>query len=176
MEIVNGLELYHVRRLEYGFLEKGQIIDFGSTANRFWGIYEGSKELPLYDDIPYLKSVATYYWKYLRESVFEEVRLKEFPKLPSRQTCLFLADSHYLSKWIHHLNCSDFEIYKMKLTGNLQKCDASLIDIHPNNKNVVRDLARRYYSGEIVSNSEKIEYLFEGKAEIIGKVNLNVFN
>jgi len=167
LEYVEDYELFHIRDIKYGRMKIGQVYEFGHSINGFYGIYDTSPELPLCDDLNHLKNVATYYWKFLRETVIEEVRLDNFSNYPSRQTCLFVTDDKHVNDWIQHLKYANIEIYKMKLSGKLHKCDATLIDIHPNNKIVVRELAEKYWGGEITQNSNKVEYLFEGKAELV---------
>lgn len=167
MKTVAGVELYHIRNLKYGEFKLGDKLDFGDSNNEYFDVYNKSPEYPLYDDVGYLKSVATYYWKYLRETTFEETRKEQYPDHPSRQTSLFLTDENHLENWLLTLEYSNLKVYKFKLNGKLHQCDATLVDIHPHNRTVVKEFAERYYSGEILPNSNKVEYLFEGTAEVI---------
>lgn len=167
MKEVNGIELYHIWNTNKGFLKIGQVLSYGNV-NNFKKIYENEKQMPLYNDINYLKGVSNYFWKFFRESIIEDIRYEFYPEYPSRQSGLFLTDLSYVSSWVDNLNYNNhYQLVKLRLKGKLHKCDASLIDIHPNNSNVISELAHKYWSGEITGNSQKIEYVFEGTAEVI---------
>lgn len=167
------MELYHIRK--NGTLEIGQIIKSGESYNGYYGIYENGPELPLINDIQRLKEISTYYWHFFRETILEEVRKEKYPEYPSRQTGLFLTDVRSLENWLSVLGYTNYQLVSMKLNGKLHACDATLIDIHPNNKAVVRELANRYWNGEIVDGSKKVEYIFEGTAEVTKIHTLNYY-
>ena len=59
---------------------------------------------------------------------------------------------------------------KLCLTGTIFKCDASYVEGNPIPLNEVRQNAEKYWQGQIIS-SEKLEYLFVGKARVVDIIN-----
>lgn len=125
-------------------------------------------------------SIIREYSMYVRERLFDDVRLKVDPDAPSRLKCLWLIPIDRLlpqrmSYWNNEIT-SDTQntakvIYKLSCTGNVFEADSSFIDLVSNAGRLgqVRELAERYWSGERYGTEqwEKQEVLFEGKVKVL---------
>lgn len=162
-------EYFHYNSLEKNrnqtMLEVGQTIETGSELNPFMSDYE-KMNVPITSDLNNLLQVITFYWHYTRERVLEDVRVELYPELPSRMRSLWLCDKENLDYWYNHFSNREYRVLKMVLEGNLSKHDATHIEGNPRSLIKLREDAKRYWSGEII-DSNKTEYLFEGKAKVV---------
>lgn len=106
--------------------------------------------------------------QYLREMIFEKVRLKSFPNLPSRldsiYMCLNETDSISYAK---QLNYIVYEVEFMESHGNILKADMSWIDYSLRKSyEELEDIAYKYFSGQS-TDRPFWEFLFDG--EVIAK-------
>lgn len=124
----------------------------------------------VFDSLLYSRKVA-------RELLYERVRIKLNPSLPSRLKCTWLCEREDVSTWI-----SDFSgvknswIFKVKATGNIFQADGSHIKIDTLRLSDFECDAENYWRGEPSKGKILPEILFEGKIEIIKKYsNLDEF-
>ena len=103
-----------------------------------------------------------------RELMFEEVRKELNINLPSRLKCLYVCKTkREIKNWINifsRTNKKDFQILKLKLTGDIFIGDASFILRQNISLNRKKEQAKMYWSGEKKDNIN--EYLFIGTAVV----------
>jgi hypothetical protein len=109
------------------------------------------------------------YTMLIRELIYEEVRNKYFPELPSRRHCAWLCDEDALELWKNTLG-RDCDVYKVRATGNIHCCYAGGLDNDNINYNILFKKAFMYWKGECIGNPLEKEYLFEGEIEVLQKV------
>ncbi len=69
-----------------------------------------------------------YYLKYLREIIFEDIRIKHFNDRPSRLHGIWLCSEEEVEKWTDIIgHQTSVEIYKVVASGNIHHANASLI-------------------------------------------------
>lgn len=117
----------------------------------------------------YYKSIT----KLNQEIVFENVRKKINPELPSRFHCIWVVkELEELCSWIKILKPLPlrYRILKLKLTGNIHLTSGKLID-NEENKNIEKATENSigYWNMKSYPTEEQ-EYLFEGKFEIIDEI------
>ncbi|MFZ5968398.1 MAG: DUF2441 domain-containing protein [Bacillota bacterium] len=113
---------------------------------------------------------------YIRETIFEEVRMNYFPQLPSRKTCIWVCEKESIPYWWNIIG-GQKKIFKLQLTGVLHKADQKYLinDTLPHNE--IRAHAFNYWTGADGSNSIEEELLFEGIIKIIDEYqDINNFN
>ncbi|WP_368652359.1 DUF2441 domain-containing protein [Ornithinibacillus sp. 4-3] len=158
MEIVQERILYHINSIgnlnTYDKLKIGDIINTDvKQYNPFRASYETGHGKP------------EVYWRFAKEYVIEQKRIEINENLPSRWRCIWLSDEEHLPYWKTKVH-NNFQIVKMKLNGKLFSGDAHWVEAQPK---PFRDLSRYaefYWDGQIFRPG-KLEYLFEGKAEVI---------
>ena len=103
-----------------------------------------------------------------RELMFEEVRKELNINLPSRLKCLYVCKTkREIKDWINifsRTNKKDFQILKLKLTGDIFIGDASFILRQNISLNRKKEQAKMYWNGEKKDNIN--EYLFVGTAVV----------
>jgi len=101
-----------------------------------------------------------------QELIFENVRQEINPQLPSRQNCIWVTSTiKDACKWSDMFNCS--KILKLKLNGEIHKTNGKFIDINQNSDLYNARLnAEEYWKGND-DKGDEIEFLFEGKIEIL---------
>lgn len=109
-----------------------------------------------------------------REFALEEYRKKYFPNLPSRFHSIWLTDKKSLNHWLNAFDGSNRDLFELEVSGNLFKsCDdflptknETLIECFYNSEN--------YWNPNFKSpryDKNKVEYLFQGQARVLRKVN-----
>jgi hypothetical protein len=188
-------EFFHVTRtLPYnpnGPLSLGQTIRVGDQHNPFFAFFEGVRQygvttpsgLVQVKAIKYLKSVqrgeihsfefpriaaevAEHYLILARELILEEVRREIAPSVPSRKTCLWVADSASEAReWQKRLG-GNSKIARLQASGHVHRADASLLlgDSEPLSLTYTR--ANSYWRGEF-SEIPELETLFSGSARVV---------
>jgi hypothetical protein len=105
-----------------------------------------------------------------RELLAELVRVREFPKAPSRMTCLWVVESEADARaWADRMRPdAERRIVELRLTGTLLRCDAAWL-MKDTNSPYSRRLAdaKRYWSGDPCPRNSQSEILFEGEAEVV---------
>lgn len=98
----------------------------------------------------------------LRESVFENMRLRNFPHLPSRTNCLWLCDTessvHYWKSRIPQKGKK--RIFEVRIiNGKIHKAYEEHLTNDKNNISELEEKAWNYWSGK---GSGEYEFLFSG--------------
>lgn len=166
---VNDEVLYHINRKNslntYELLQIGDVIE---TSKKKFNPFRNSYEIgfQLFEQNPV--GSAQMYWRFTKEYIIEDTRLAINPNLPSRWYGLWLSDEEHLGYWeqMAIINKEKYQIVKMKLNGVLFEGDAHWIELSPAPLKKVRKNAYHYWSGYIFRPG-KMEYIFEGKAEVI---------
>ena len=117
-------------------------------------------------------SISDHFMQYARELIWEEVRSKNFPSLPSRLRCIWLAVSLDDAKiWAARMKLEkNFQILKVNADGNFHIADESFLvgDSEAYSKSV--ENAQRYWKGELNEGGLR-EVLFEGNLKVIDTVS-----
>lgn len=167
--------LYHINRKNglntYSLLQIGDVIE---TNKKKYNPFRNSYEICF---LPYEKEgeidadpieSAKTYWRFTKELAIEQTRISINPDLPSRWHGIWLSDEEHLGYWeqMALINKEKYQIVKMKLNGVLFEGDAHWIELSPTPLEKVREKAYYYWNG-CIFRPGKMEYIFEGKAEVI---------
>lgn len=159
LEIVQDKELYHIN--SKGIINTYELLKLGDVINteiREFNPFRASYEIGYGEpDI---------YWRFAKEYVIEQKRMEINENLPSRWRCIWLSDEERLPYWKEEVHNGNFQIVKMKLNGKLFLGDAHWIEGDPKPFGDLRRYAQYYWNGEVF-HPGKLEYLFEGEAEVI---------
>lgn len=178
-------------------LTKGQVLHVGQAHNPFFGFYETAIEYPITDHVTggivqvkaveWLKrvkagtiapasiqmlahiaqDVTMHYVILSRELIMEEIRSKEFADEPSRQTCLYTAETlTEAKKWNATLGGVG-TVCELTCTGTVCRADSRLLLTDSEPLSVTRDRARQYWRGDLGSNPY-METLFVGDITVTG--------
>lgn len=116
--------------------------------------------------------IASHFVMFARELIWEQIRKEEFPKLPSRQRCIWLIpDLDGVRYWIGRLNMSNpFQVVEVNAEGSIHIGDERLLlgDSEPLNETFQK--CRKYWNGDIINN-QHTEIIFEGKLTITKVIN-----
>lgn len=177
MEYIQDQKFYHIQILRPDLRQWniGETIFIGDTKNPFLGYYDTcqfyeSDNISDPDKIILLTNVLGEYIQFVRETVFEEVRQKHFPQLPSRQRCLWLIPDtqkfpEALNFWLNKLITQDqqYRILRLNCSGKLHYANQNFLSRHTGNFNLFREKAFKYWSGfDTDKDRADIECLFEG--------------
>ncbi len=102
---------------------------------------------------------------YIREEIFEEIRFKYFPELPSRKTCIWVFEKQSAKYWNDTLK-DGFEFYKLELTGILHKADQKYLHAEIISHEELKRRAFNYWTGCDGEKPIEQELLFEGIVNI----------
>jgi len=198
LEQVKDKIFFHINRKlqysKYDFLKKGEIIHIGKTFNPFFNYYEIRKEFPIdwpngittrnpamnflslvkagkinCPDLPNIShEIAEHFMLLARESIFENIRTKDFSDFPSRQRCIWLLrDEGEVAYWWKRLKCkSESQWVKLSATGKAFYADARFLhgDSEPISQSIAK--ARKYWRG-VVSDIPELEAIFEGELRVL---------
>jgi hypothetical protein len=174
----------------------GDVIDIGGVSNPYFQFFEEQKktytittpdhvthnipgkhflnlvqkgEVNCPDIAGIAADLTQHFVSYVRELIWEDVRKSEFPHLPSRQRCIWLAADHQGVKyWLQNLGLDgqEFQIAKVKVQGRIHIASNEhlLCDSEPMLESLKR--ARQYWLG-IHDDPASREILFEGRLEIL---------
>ncbi|WP_196603451.1 DUF2441 domain-containing protein [Pectinatus haikarae] len=171
MEHIQDKIFYHIRVVttkEIPF-SLSKTYTFGKKLNNYYSFYESMSN----QTIPQL---ANEYIRYAQEMIFEEMRQKDFPSLPSRKTCLWLIpNSENLSqalvfwfKQMYNPTMSSLKILKFSCTGNIHYANQKYLTLNINDVKLLREDAVKYWQGDNAScDNIDTEVLFEGTAKVI---------
>ncbi len=131
---------------------------------RFVGaVAKGEVNSPNIAGIAY--DLAKHLVAYVRELVWEDLRKKEFPHLPSRQRCICLIPTLAGVKyWIKRMELSG-EYQVLRVQGRIHKASESFLlgDSEPMEETIRK--ARQYWLGVVEApNTEEI--IFEGRVRV----------
>jgi hypothetical protein len=113
------------------------------------------------------------YLKWIREEIFESVRIEMDDELPSRKHCIWICTKNDLQKWWDLFkNKPDKKILELKLEKpkRVHKGDGTLIEADTFSIEEYKSIAKRYWSEEL-NKFDEIEYSYEGAFEVINKFN-----
>lgn len=175
-------------------LKVGDEIDVGGSSNPYFGVWETmGKQVPVTQQdgstvhvhgVYFLKQVlagtmnagnlaqtavdlANHLAGHLMELVFEDVRRREFPHLPSRQRCVWLIPNQDgVRYWLQRMNVGgQFQVVRVRVQGRLHTASESyLIHDSVSQEELIR-LARQYWLG-IVEEAGTEEIIFEGRMRV----------
>jgi len=170
MEYVENKTFFHINSINSRnkrFLRVGDKLNIGENYNPYREGYEYGFGL-VTNDIQVLLGTITLYWHFTIETIFEEERIKINPELPSRMKSLWLSNESCIPYWQEKIiqGSQDTQVIKLKVSGKILACDAHWVELQPTPLKKVRENARHYWNG-IIKNKDKVEYLFEGSAEVI---------
>lgn len=106
---------------------------------------------------------------YLRELIWEDVRRREFPHLPSRQRCIWLVPTlSGIGFWLKRMGVEgDYRVLRLRVQGRIHTASEIhlLGDAEPLTKAI--EMARQYWLG-IVEDASTQEVIFEGRIRVVG--------
>lgn len=169
MEYVEDKIFYHI-----GNLIAGKSYETSEKLNPFYDYFNHfGYASPL--DFEHMKKLISDYQLYIRERIFEDVRLESFPELPSRKTCFWLIPVDHFQERIAYWSkalASDKRIYKVSCTGFIHVADEAFLASRFGYLPSYRDDAYKYWSGESKSDSfVHQEVLFKGKLDVLQEIN-----
>lgn len=108
----------------------------------------------------------------MREFAMEEVRKKEFPKLPSRFRCMFLSENedtclHNLEGFIKRGAGKNLQVIKVKVNGEAHFVKSFGITRSGLSFNEYKKEAVKYWSQDQNSKAATKEILFVGDVEVV---------
>jgi hypothetical protein len=102
-----------------------------------------------------------------RELVFEEVRQKLFPRLPSRQRCIWVAPDEASARvWQGTLD-DTARLFGVRLAGHTHRADARWVGTDTRSLRDIRAFAERYWTGTNGVASPADEVLFVGTVTVV---------
>ena len=128
-----------------------QVSNFEVTQNNITFLYEN------------LKSISKETAFYIREQVFEDIRQKYYPSLPSRQKCLWVSEYDQIPYWKTMKEDCRRSLLTLELSGELFCVDEHWLTADTFSSVVYSERAKRYWAGEM-SPAPRKEFLFYGKA------------
>lgn len=105
----------------------------------------------------------------------EEIRKEFYPKLPSRQKCIWLCRKDQINYWIDKIS-GNIEIFEIKTFGTPFKSRNSLLPLPSDTYNRILKKSKLYWNENNNINNEDDEYLYVGKIKIINKIDYNQIN
>lgn len=151
--------------------EIGKIYHIGKNYNPFFAFYEKYSPGSISINTK-MNEVLFESMKYIRERIYEDVRLEVNPNLPSRMNCLWVLPDSFLETrlnyWSHQTGSK--KLVKLSCTGVIHRADQRFLITEPFNLPLQRYMANKYWSGEIMEESNKIEneeILFTGAVQAI---------
>ena len=177
----------------------GSVIDVGGVSNPYFAFFENYKkaypvnqpdgtviEVPGAHFLraantgeinsPELPKIATDFAQhtvtFLRELIWEDVRRREFPHLPSRQRCIWLISTiEGVRYWLGRMgNPEDFQVIEATVQGRLHVASESHLLGEAEPLTVAIQMARQYWLG-VVDNLNTQEIIFEGRVKVEAIVN-----
>lgn len=185
MQIKNKL-MYHISRENTWNI--GDILIAGEQENQFWNICKNysktvrvnGEEMSIFQMIDRvanfdvtqnnitflyqnLKDVSKETAFYIREQIFEDIRQKHYPTLPSRQKCLWVCEEEQLSYWKTMTENCHRSLLTLELNGELFCGDDHFLTADTFSSVVYSERAKHYWNG-LMSPSPRKEFLFYGNA------------
>ena len=110
--------------------------------------------------------------KYIREVIFEEIRKEDFSDIPSRLTGMWLTEKADIDGWLKELGGQKLDIYRVAVTGEIHQGSAEHLNFDALSHRELRKNARAYWSGKGLKNNSINEIIFEGKVNLLEKIDL----
>ena len=163
---------------QYYFINK-PILRFDSEYSLSEKITQARNEEVSKEDLTKLANLVQHYLRFspilLREYILESVRLREFPQYVSRAHCLYLTDKDSLTFWKSEL--SDYELYKVEVTGNLFSSYECLLPQRNQSILTQEYQAKCYWQANLDDylkfmehSLQDKEYLFQGNVKVLKKM------
>lgn len=143
---INGVEMSIFQMID-------QVSNFDITQNNITFLYQILKDIS--------KETAFY----IREQIFEDVRSKCYPGLPSRQKCLWVCEKDQLSYWKTMNGDCQRSLLTLELNGSLFCGDDHWLTADTFSSIAYSERAKHYWAGEMSSSPHK-EFLFYGTATV----------
>ena len=173
-------------------LKEGDVADVGGESNPFFRFYETCKrtypvtveggEIVQVPGVKFLGAVkrgevnchnlanvaaelSTHFAGLVGELIWEDVRKREFPHLPSRQRCVWLIpDLAGVKYWVARLGAASgtFQVLRVRCQGRIHIASEEFLlgDSIPLEEAISQ--ARRYWLG-VITNANTEEVIFEGR-------------
>lgn len=169
-----------------------QLINFTPTANLSTGklgwlkyldyLIENSKtkDLPPSNWTQILENITNITYRINNrycEKIFESIRQSEFNQLPSRYSCIYLADEKNIELWhtraLEQLNQKELPIYEFRATGQIHYADAEWLEVDIVSDEEFKNVARQYWAGKACPTAQEDlrEILFCGTLVLTKKYN-----
>lgn len=103
---------------------------------------------------------------YIRESIFEEVRVTEFPSHPSRMKCIWVCEEKDIQYWLDKLHAGEKKIFKVSLIGQMHRANPENLISDSVEHDLLRKHARMYWKADDLDNSSVHEVLFIGNISV----------
>ena len=179
----------------HGSLNVGDQIDVGGSSNPYFHVFEsrgvgglvtytdgnaqevlGVKLLVLVlggevKDVPdltnFAHNLASHLARHMGELVFEDIRRREFPHLPSRQRCVWLIpDRGGVKYWLRRMDVGgQFQVLRVRVQGRLHAASESYLVTDSFSLEEMIRRARQYWLG-IVEEAGTKEIIFEGRMRV----------
>lgn len=196
--IAEGTYFHVTRALPYNIyppLASGVTLEIGAAHNPFFAFFENSRTYHVttpkgalqYPAMAFLRGVkdgelncpllpqiafetAQHFQLLARELIMEEVRKTVAADAPSRQRCIWLADSKEEADfWFRRLGNAGL-IVELSVSGTAHRADASHLLAESEPLSVTYAKARAYWRGEASAQPE-FETLFQGKAKVVNLIS-----
>lgn len=114
------------------------------------------------------REIAEHFVSYVRELIWEDVRKREFPHLPSRQRCIWLVPTIEGARyWIRRTGIAgNFQVLRVRGQGRIHRASEAFLlgDSEPMRETIRK--ARQYWLG-IVEDPSTEEVIFEGRITVL---------
>lgn len=179
---VKNEKLYHLNQVN-GYrqikLSIGEIVRTSDSFNPMRQSWEdGATDMIS----PY--AVASSYWRFTKEQIFEEERVKTNIDLPSRLKSIWLTEPEQLDYWYKTLAVNSLagtdvngvrglSVFLVEATGKIFKADAHWYEAlqNPTRLIKVRSYARHYWNGDRFRGGN-MEVLLEGEMRLIEELKI----
>jgi hypothetical protein len=182
----------------YSLLSDGDEVDVGGSSNPFFRLFEtarveydvnvGDGSAAQVPGIRFLQlarageitgltmqglaaiadEVSRHFVRYVRELIWEDVRRREFPHLPSRQRCVWLIQNQDgVRYWLGRMNAGGaFQVLRVRVQGRIHVASESYLlgDSEPMEETIRK--ARQYWLG-VVEQEGTEEVIFEGRMRVV---------
>lgn len=112
------------------------------------------------------KKCFSQYIKWVREEIFEKIRISNHPELPSRQRCIWMCTISDLPYWLEEFRDAEIKIFQIKTNGIIHIADGNLITTDTFSLDTFKKNAVNYWEGTL-NEKNRTEYLFEGELIIL---------
>jgi hypothetical protein len=184
----------HASRSPHPLMKAGDALDVGKEMNPFFGYYDVkpftypvSEPDGLVNQVPAMRflervkdgsitpgslpatafEIADHFSMLARELLWESVRLSEFPQEPSRQKCIWLAESiPDVMQWLRRMHVRPVQVVEVRATGRRHIADQWQLVGGSEMLRVWYEKARAYWRGDRTPTPD-LEILFEGRIEVV---------
>lgn len=122
-----------------------------------------------------MNQILASYNHLLNELIFEQVRHKNYPDLPSRLKCTWLCDRRNIKKWLSLFDSrGKRKIFEVQAFGEVFKADRSWLTADVTTATEIFRRAIEYWKGSLnpIVRERQVEYLFKGRLKVIDQIFL----